>query len=77
VLFKEIATYLDTFVESFKNVLETAKATKGTPFRLSRFSCCLQHPETSFFEGSFHLRKEENAIKKMGIVLTSLDEIVA
>jgi hypothetical protein len=29
------------------------------------------------FEGSFHFRKEKNAEKKIGIVLTSLDEALA
>jgi hypothetical protein len=79
-LFRGISTHFNTFVESFKKFLKTAR--KG--FQRNRvqfghhvFLNVFGSPKLLSFECSFHLRKEKNATKKIGIVLTVLDEALA
>jgi hypothetical protein len=59
-LFKVTTAYLNKFVEWFRKLLKVAKVSKKRDLiRPSLFFRYLQHHETSFFEDSFHLRKEE------------------
>jgi hypothetical protein len=77
-LFRVIPAYLNTFVESFKNVLETAKASRGIPFSsLVTFFILPSAFWNLFFWGQFSLQEREKSIKKTGIVLTSVDEALA
>jgi hypothetical protein len=80
-LFNVISAYLNAFLESFKKFLKTVSEglqKNSVQFGRHDFLNAFSILRLLSVEGNFHLRKEKkNAIKKIWIVLTSLDEVLA
>jgi hypothetical protein len=77
--FKVISANLNTIVESLKKFLTVSKGLQGNSVQFDRHVCLnvfsIRKPLS--FVISFQLRKEKDAVKKTGIVLTSLDGALA